>query len=63
MPARSGGYSSEEAGMILTILYELIVVLFVGLSVWNLLTHKDVFKQIAMALVIIPFVLRMLFIR
>jgi hypothetical protein len=49
--------------MILTILYELIVILFVGLSIWNLLTHKDVFKQIAYMLVIIPFVLRMLFIR
>jgi hypothetical protein len=49
--------------MVITILYEAIVVLFVGLSIWNLLTHKDVFKQIAMMLVIIPLMLRMLFIR
>ncbi len=49
--------------MVITIFYEAIVVLFVGLSIWNLLTSRDVFKQIAMVLVIIPFVLRMLFIR
>jgi len=49
--------------MILTILYEAIVVLFVGLFIWNLLTLKDVFKQVAIVLILIPFVLRMLFIR
>jgi hypothetical protein len=49
--------------MILTILYEAIVVIFVALFVWNLLTLKDVFRQIAIVLILIPFVLRMLFIR
>ena len=47
----------------LTIVYEIILIYFVGLFIWNIIETKDVYKQMAIVVIIIPFALRILFIR
>lgn len=47
----------------LTIVYELILIYFVVLFIWNLFETKDFYKQIAIIIMTIPFALRILFIR
>ena len=47
----------------LTILYSLMLVFFLFLLVWNILEEKNFFKQASIFLIIIPFLLRVLYIR
>jgi len=47
----------------LTLLYELILIYFVCLFVWNILEIKNMYKQIAIVFIIIPLTLRILFIK
>jgi hypothetical protein len=47
----------------LTIVYEIVLIYFIGLFIWNIIETKDVFKQMAIVVIIIPFALRVLHIR
>ena len=49
--------------MILTIIYQLMVLFFAGLFVWNLFTVKDLGKQISCCVVLVPLLLRLFLIR
>lgn len=48
--------------MWLTIYYEIISIFLTFLFGWNMLTMKDKGKQISCAVVLVPFLLRILFI-
>ncbi len=48
---------------ILTWLYLLIIAILLVFIVWNMLTEKDVLRQIDAALVIIPLLLRLFLIK
>jgi len=48
--------------MLLTIFYEIIVILLILLFIWNLLTSKDKAKQVSTVIVLVPLLLRALFI-
>jgi len=47
----------------LTMLYSLMLVFFLFFLVWNILEEKNFFKQANIFLIMIPFLLRVLYIR
>lgn len=49
--------------MVLTVIYLAIIVMLLGLVIWNMFTEKDIMVQIDAALIIIPLVLRLFLIK
>lgn len=48
--------------MWLTVFYEIMIIILILLFVWNMLTSKDRAKQISTVVVLVPLLLRALYI-
>jgi len=57
----------KEANMtiyqVVTVLYYLIVLYFAGMIFWELVTDKRPWMQVAIAIALLPFLLRLLYIK
>ena len=49
--------------MFLTIIYQIMVLFFAGMFIWNLYAVKDLGKKISCCVVLVPLLLRLFLIR
>ena len=49
--------------MLMTAIYQLMVLFFVGMFVWNLYSVENIGKKLSCCIVLVPLLLRLFFIR